>query len=305
MAKYNRLAGSETLCYGKNLLHRILLESVMTATRPALCTIAVSLFSFLVTLPDALAAEINPLVKEVQNTEEFFPDGIGNVWHYVGHTHTETIERIAEIKFKNEVTTIGTTNMQGLTVKIFRETNQGNKGPSDGFFRRDTTGIMYYGSLPTTPFEQQLVPYRVLKFPLVLGSTFQQLSKTDIDMRTDLDGDDKPERGDVVAAAQVMGYEPVTVAAGTFPEALRIEAIMTISIKLSKSGQVAVSHDKVTSWFVRGVGLIKYIETIEAPPILETRGDITYLSEELESYTIKGMVSAWPLPGSALGVSGL
>jgi hypothetical protein len=277
----------------------------MTLRKRAVLAIAFALVGVAVIFLPTVVAETNPLLKEVQNTEEFFPDGIGNVWNYIGHTHTETIERIAEIKFKNEVTTVGTTNMKGLTVKIFRETNQGNKGSTDGFFRRDNTGIMYYGSLPTTPFEQQLVPYRVLKFPLVLGSTFQQLSKVDIDMKTDLDGDDRPERGDVVAEAQVVGYEPVTVGAGTYPEALRIEAMMTISIKLSKSGQVAVSHDKVTSWFVRGIGLIKYIETIEAPPILETRGEITYLSEELESYTIKGMVSAVPLAGSAENGSGL
>ena len=97
------------------------------------------------------AAENQPLLREVQNTEEYFPDGIGSVWQYVGHTHTERIERISEVTFKNEVTTIGTSNMHGVMVKIFRETNQGNKGPSDGFFRRDASGIVYYGSQPTTP----------------------------------------------------------------------------------------------------------------------------------------------------------
>jgi hypothetical protein len=243
---------------------------------------------------DAAAIDSNPLIKEIQNTEEYFPDGIGSTWRYVGRTHTETIERIAEMVFKNEVTTIGTTNIHGVTVKIFRETNQGNKGPTDGFFRRDQNGITYYGSQPTTPFEQQLVPYRVLNFPLVLGTSYLQLDKSDVDMQADLDGDGQPERGKVVADARVVGYEPVTVAAGTFPEALRIDAVMTISVRLSKNGHVAVSQDKITSWFVRGVGLIKYVETIEAPPVLETRGDITYLSEELESYNIKGLVNGSP-----------
>src|SRR5207253_1140323 len=144
------------------------------------------------------AAENQPLLREVQNTEEYFPDGIGSVWQYVGHTHTEQIERIAEVTFKNDVTTIGTSNMHGVMVKIFRETNQGNKGPSDGFFRRDASGIVYYGSQPTTSFEQQLVPYRILNFPLVLGTTFQQLKKTNVDMQADLDGDGRPERGDEI-----------------------------------------------------------------------------------------------------------
>lgn len=242
------------------------------------------------------AAESNPLLREVQNTEEYFPDGIGSVWQYVGHTHTETIERIADVAFQNEVSTIGTSNMHGVTVKIFRETNQGNKGASDGFFRRDKTGIVYYGSQPTTPFEQQLVPYRILNFPLMLGATFQQLNKTNVDMQADLDGDGHPEHGTVVANAQIVGYEPVTVPAGTFPDALRIDAVMTISVTLTKSGHLAVSQDRITSWFVRGVGLVKYVETIEAPRVLETRGEMTYMSEELESYTITGMVNGAPTP---------
>src|SRR6185369_8968329 len=57
------------------------------------------------------AADSNPLLREVQNTEEYFPDGIGSVWGYVGHTHTERVERIADVAFQNEVTTIGTSNM--------------------------------------------------------------------------------------------------------------------------------------------------------------------------------------------------
>src|SRR2546427_12056198 len=65
---------------------------------------------------------------------------------YRGRTRTDTIERVAEATFSNEVSAIGTTNIKGETVKIFRETNQANKGPTDGFFRRDKAGITYYGS---------------------------------------------------------------------------------------------------------------------------------------------------------------
>ena len=237
-------------------------------------------------------ADSLPLPLVLEKTEEYFPDGLGSVWEYVGHTHTEKIEHISLVTFKNEVTTIGTSNMNGVTVKIFRETNQGNKGPTDGYFRRDDTGIVYHGSRPTTPFEQQLVPYRILNFPLVLGGTFQQLNKTNVDMQADLDGDGHPEHGDVVADARIVGYESVTVGAGTFPQALRIDAAMTLSVTMSKKRNRAISQDRISSWFVRGVGLVKYEEIIEAPPVLETRGAVTYLSEELESYTIKGMVHA-------------
>jgi hypothetical protein len=237
------------------------------------------------------AAGNPPVLKEIQNTEEFFPDEIGSVWRYRGHSRTDTIERVAEVAFLNEVSAIGTTNIKGETVKIFRETNQGNKGPSDGFFRRDKTGIIYYGSQPTTPFEQQLVPYRVLAFPLVLNGTFRQLEKRGLDMQADLDGDGRHERADVVADVRAVAYTPVTVPAGTFTDAVEIDAAMTIVISLTKDRRVITSRDRITSWFARGVGLVKYVEEIETPPVLETRGEVTYVSEELDSYALKRTVA--------------
>ena len=242
------------------------------------------------------AAGNNPVLKEIQNTEEYFPDEIGSVWHYRGRTRTDTIERVAEATFSNEVSAIGTTNIKGETVKIFRETNQANKGPTDGFFRRDKTGITYYGSQPTTPFEQQLIPYRVLAFPLVMNGTFRQLEKRDVDMLVDLDGDGRHERADVVADVRVVAHTPVTVPAGTFNDAVQIDATMTIVISLTKDRRVITSRDRITSWFARGVGLVKYVEEIEAPPVLETRGEVTFVSEELESYALKRAVG---LPSSA------
>jgi hypothetical protein len=240
--------------------------------------------------PDAVAT--NPVAKEIQNTEEYFPDEIGSVWRYKGSSRTDSVERIAEVAFANEVSAIGTTNIKGETVKIFRETNQGNKGPSDGFFRRDKTGITYYGSQPTTPFEQQLIPYRVLLFPLIMEGAFRQLEKKDVDMQADLDGDGRHERADVVADVRVSAHTPVTVPAGTFSDAVQIDASMTIVITLTKSRRVITSRDRITSWFARGVGLVKYVEEIEAPPVMETRGEVTHVSEELESYTLKGTVGA-------------
>lgn len=241
-----------------------------------------------VLLVAALTCAGSPAATDVQNTEEFFPDEIGSVWRYKGWTRAETIERIADVTFTNEVTAIGTSNIKGETVKIFRETNQGNKGPTDGYFRREKTGITYFGSQPSTPFEQQLIPYRVLVFPLALDGRFRQLDKKNVDMQADLDGDGKNERADVVADVWVVGYSPVTVGAGSFQNALQIEATMTITMTLSKDHRVAVSKDRITSWFVRGVGLVKYVEVVEALPTLETRLEVTHISEELESYTLKG-----------------
>ncbi|MEK6549839.1 MAG: hypothetical protein AABZ51_07075, partial [Nitrospirota bacterium] len=76
----------------------------------------------------------------------------------------------------------------------------------------------------------------------------------------------------------------------------QIDASMTIVITLTKSGRVITSRDRITSWFVRGIGLVKYVEEIEAPPVLETRGEVTHVSEELESHALKGTVGAPSAP---------
>ncbi len=82
----------------------------------------------------------------------------------------------------------------------------------------------------------------------------------------------------------------MTVPAGTFNDAVQIDATMTIVISLTKDRRVITSRDRITSWFARGVGLVKYVEEIEAPPVQETRGEVTYVSEELESYALKRAV---------------
>ncbi|MDO8547308.1 MAG: hypothetical protein Q7R68_08090, partial [Nitrospirales bacterium] len=104
---------------------------------------AVLLAACLLPGPGPDAAATNPAAREIQKTEEYFPDEIGSVWRYKGRSRTDAVERVSEVSFTNEVSAIGTTNIKGETVKIFRETNQGNKGPTDGFFRRDKAGITY------------------------------------------------------------------------------------------------------------------------------------------------------------------
>jgi len=98
------------------------------------------------------------------------------------------------------------------------------------------------------------------------------------------------------ANAQVVGYESITVGAGTFSDALRIDAVMTITVTLSKTRHLVVSTDTISSWFVRGIGLVKYVERVEAPPLLETRGEVTHLSEELDSYSLKGQAGLLSAP---------
>jgi hypothetical protein len=67
---------------------------------------------------------------------------------------------------------------------------------------------------------------------------------------------------------------------------VKVEARMFMHIHLSGTKKTAVGTDVMTAWFVKGVGLVKYVERQELSP-LEDRGVVTDIMEELESYELK------------------
>src|SRR5580765_2184698 len=222
----------------------------------------------------------------IAQSADYFPDQIGNEWHYRGQITEGPVQTI-ELKFFPNVSSVtGTKAINGMTVAVFHDTNPGNHGPSDSFYRRDSVGIVYYGSEPGTPFEKQLVPYQIVRFPLKVSSTFPQFNRKELDFGTDLDQDGINEKADAQGDATVVGQESVTVPAGTFKDAVKVEARMHMQIHLSGTKRTTQGTDVMTAWFAKGVGLVKYVERQELSS-LEDRGVVTDIMEELESYEIK------------------
>ena len=230
-----------------------------------------------------LAAEDAGIIAQ---SSDYFPDQIGNEWHYRGQITEGPLQTIEHRFFSNVSSVTGTKTIKGMTVTVFHDTNPGNHGPSDSFYRRDSVGIVYYGSEPGTPLEKQLVPYQIVRFPMKAATSFQQFNRKGLDFGTDMDRDGENEKVDAQGDSTVVGQESVTVPAGTFKDAVKVEARMYMHIHLSGSNKTAQGTDVMTAWFVKGVGLVKYVERQELSP-LEDRGVITDISEELESYEIK------------------
>ena len=222
----------------------------------------------------------------IAQSADYFPDQIGNEWHYRGQITEGPLQTIEHKVFSNVSSVTGTKAIKGMTVTVFHDTNPGNHGPSDSFYRRDTVGIVYYGSEPGTPFEKQLVPYQIVRFPMKASSSFPQFNRKGLDFGTDLDQDGSDEKADAQGDATVVGQESVTVPAGTFKDAVKVEAHMYMQIHLSGTNKTALGTDVMTAWFAKGVGLVKYVERQELSP-LEDRGVVTDIMEELESYEIK------------------
>jgi hypothetical protein len=228
-----------------------------------------------------------PRIETVANASDYFPDSQGSVWLYRGHVSDGPLERVAAVTFVNTSTVKGTDKVNGVTVKVFLDTNPGNHGPSQSYYRRDAAGIVYYGSEPGTTLEKQLVPYQIVRFPMEVPSSFEQFNRKGLNFGNDLDGDETNEQADVEATVVVHGKDSITVPAGTYPDAIRIEARMTIRIRLSGSQRIAIGTDNMTAWFAKGVGLVKYVERQQIPPFKTDRGWVSEITEELEEVTIK------------------
>ena len=222
----------------------------------------------------------------IAQSADYFPDQTGNEWHYRGQLTEGPLQTIEHKFFSNVSSVTGTKALNGMTVTVYHDTNPGNHGPSESFYRRDSVGIVYYGSEPGTPFEKQLVPYQIARFPMKVASSFSQFNRKELDFGTDLDQDGTNEKADAQGDATVVGQESVTVPAGTFKDALKVEARMYMQIHLSGTNKTVLGTDVMTAWFVKGVGLVKYVERQELSP-LEDRGVVTDIMEELESYEVK------------------
>jgi len=231
--------------------------------------------------------------ERMANADEYFPDTQGMQWRYRGEVMEGPLQTIARNGFVNVSTVKGTDKIKGVSVKVFHDTNPGNHGPSDSYYRKDPAGIVYYGSDPGTPLEKQLIPYQIVRFPIDIPSSFQQFNRKGLDFGSDLDNDEQNEQADMEAVVTVMGKESVTVPAGTYPEAIRVEARMTMRITLSGNRRSALGTDVMTAWFAKGVGLIKYVERQELPPLKTDRGIVTEITEELESMSMTPQTSRY------------
>ena len=202
--------------------------------------------------------------QAIAQSADYFPDTVGTRWQYRGQISEGPLQTIENKYFSNVSSVTGTRTLKGgLVVTVFHDTNPGNHGPSDSFYRRDAAGVVYYGSEPGTPLEKQLTPYQIIRFPMKVAQSFQQFNRTDIDFGSDIDGDGTNEKVDVEGLSTVLGQESITVPAGTYPDAVRVEAKMTLKIRLSSVDRTAVGTDVMTAWFAKGVGLVKYIERQE------------------------------------------
>ena len=217
--------------------------------------------------------------------------GPGDVGNHISFTQgnqlqfqgTETQTGTSTVSFENSVKITGTKVIAGVTTTIFSESNPDNSGTATDEYRvKDTTGISNRGNNDVTDFlTPQLVPFTELRFPLQPGTAFQPFNKQGLNFG-DADKDGKNDTAAINAQVKVVGFENVTVTAGTFPNTVRVETTVNLAVTLSSDKSTISVTETQTRWFASGVGPVKQTSVTQSQGITDT------IVEELVSYSVDG-----------------
>jgi alpha-tubulin suppressor-like RCC1 family protein len=213
----------------------------------------------------------------------YFLFGEGTAWLYQVSEQSDG----QTTNYTNTIQIIGThVTGNGVTTTIFRETNPANSGVTEeDYLVKDSRAITDYGTNDVTDFlTPQIAPYPVYIFPLGINSSFVTIDKTGLSWADEYgDEDEKPEKLGIHATVTVVGFEDVTVPAGTYVNAAKIVSNAVFSVIFSGDGVAATETITSTEWYAPGVGLVKRVGTVEITAYGVT--DTTTITEELTDFS--------------------
>ncbi len=196
----------------------------------------------------------------------------------------------------DEVT--GTRTVLGRTALVLAESDLDSQAPhGQAYWALDDHGLADLGNDdPSDTITPLVVPYYMLRFPLVTGDQFTAVDCSALDYGQDLDGDRKNERLDVRLVVTVAAVEPVETTLATFPEAVRVESRITATVHATASSQTVTAESLQTEWLAPGVGLVK--QRLEVP--LGSPAPVDGLLGYRIGSTLKGLVARRALASGAL-----
>ncbi len=211
----------------------------------------------------------------------YFPFDDGSTWIYQGSEQSggRTTNYTSTVQINGTHVT-----GNGITTTIFHETNSANPAiTEEDYFVKNSQAITNYGTNDVSDFLiPQIVPYREYIFPLGLNSSFEAINKSGLSW-PDEDWDGIPETASLNASVTVVGFEDITVPAGTYTNAAKIVANVNISVILSDDGATVIETITSTEWYTPGVGLVKSIDAMEITAYGVT--DISTVTEVLSQFS--------------------
>lgn len=198
-----------------------------------------------------------------------FPLSPNSFWDYTG---TQSVTGQSPVTYANRRTISGTRIIGPTTTVVSSETNGLNTGSSsEDYFVKSNSALTNWGNNDPGDFlTPQVVPYPEVRFPLYPGAITSSINRPGINFPQDLDGDGNNETASLRQAVKVIGYENVTVPAGTYANTLRIESTINLAVTVSDTGETFTQTEVQTIWVASGVGIVRLQDVVTFNGTTET-----------------------------------
>jgi hypothetical protein len=193
-----------------------------------------------------------PATNGPGDVSNHFPVTTGSSWFYQARSSGPG----APPPSRSRVEVTGVRQVDGATVAVFSAVPLDGQGTaSEALLEKGPGGLVIHAGPEVGRPASQLYPQLLVPFPLVAGTSLEQVSCTGLDSGSDLDGDGRNERLDARGTVKVVGEESVTTPAGTFT-AMRVDLQLTLTLRGSL-GQTATTEGTESDWLAPGVGLVR------------------------------------------------
>jgi hypothetical protein len=164
---------------------------------------------------------------------------------------------------------------------------------------RSESGVSLVPAASADAITAAIGRYDIVRFPLRAGTSYTAVDRT---LSTfDLDGDGRADSLQVRVQVSVIGFERITVPAGTFDNALRLRTVITQTAVLGAGTRTVRVTGTSDDWYASGVGPVRSLLVISGDSGTQTNDEllIDYRVGSLSNDTVAPSVaSRTPAPDS-------
>lgn len=142
----------------------------------------------------------------------------------------------------------------------------------DIVFERTDAGVTAVPPASADALTAAIGRYDIARFPLRAGASYTAVERAVSGV--DLDGDNRADNLQVRVQVTVVGFERITVPAGTFDNALRQRTVVTQTAVLSASARSVTITGTSEDWYAPGVGPVRTLLVIEGDGGRETSEEL-------------------------------
>ena len=189
----------------------------------------------------------------------------------------------------------GTRLISGVSAWVFSESNPAGDGVAvEAYYAKDARAFAYLGDSYSTSWLGSLVSsFDMMRFDGTFSAS-PLLSRTNVDIGEDLDGDGINERFDVQVNGSVEGYETLVNDLGSFSNTARLRYDVSGTVRLSTGATVPFT-ETLREWRAPAVGALRQSINVQA------LGSTQSASLEARGLSVNGVVAGVLAPRELLG----